>query len=45
MKLTIHPNLMLRIRKSAAVKAVPLLHAEGQLQFDTFIKSTDVMIE
>jgi len=45
MKLTVHPNLMLRIRMSAAVKAVPLLHARGQLQLDTFIKSIDVMIE
>jgi hypothetical protein len=45
MKLTVHPNLMLRIRMSAAVKAVRLLRAQWQLQLDTFIKSIDVMIE
>jgi len=33
------PQLILRIRMSAAVKALPLL------QLDTFIKSIDVMIE
>jgi hypothetical protein len=36
---------MLRIRMSAAVKAVSLLLAQGLLQLDTFIKSIDVMIE
>jgi hypothetical protein len=45
MKLTIHPNLMLRIRMTAAVKAVPLLHSQGQLQLDIFIKNIDVMKE
>jgi hypothetical protein len=34
------PLLMLRIRMSAAVKAVPLLHAPGQLQRYTFIKKS-----
>jgi hypothetical protein len=32
-------------RMSVAVKAVPLLHAQEQLQLDTFVKSTDVIIE
>jgi len=45
MKLTIRSNPALRIRMSAAVKVVPLLHAQGQLQLDTFVKSIDVMIE
>lgn len=38
------PHLML-IRMSAAVKAVPLLHAQGHLHLDTFTKSVAVMIE